>query len=91
MAIQLQQGDTTMFTKTTIALALILGTASGALAATKNHNTDRGPASSAFATATRNPTPAFNAYNSRDLSIGSQRDDSWDVLRHRNVGPSWGG
>jgi len=80
-----------MFTKITLALALTLGTASGALAATKNHNTDRGPASSAFATATRNPTPAFNAYNNRDFSIGSQRDGAWQQLWHRNVGPDWGG
>jgi len=31
-----------MFTKTTIALALILATASGALAATKKHSTNAG-------------------------------------------------
>src|SRR2546430_1759875 len=37
-----QTGDTTMFIKTTIALALILATASGALAATKKHSTNGG-------------------------------------------------
>ncbi len=73
-----------MFTKITLALALILGTASGALAATKKHSVhsyERGTAASAFAS-TRHQNPAFDAY-------GAQREDAWDVLRHRNAGPSW--
>ena len=48
-----------MFTKTTIALALILATASGALAATKKqHSTN----------------PGFDVYDGRGMYVGSDPD-----------------
>ena len=56
-----------MFTKITLALALMLGTASGALAATKKQIT-------------------HSALSSYAMSAGN----SWEQLRDRNVGPSWG-
>ena len=56
-----------MFIKTTIALAFILATATGALAATKKHV----------------PSSALSSYA---MSGGN----TWEQLRDRNVGPSWG-
>jgi hypothetical protein len=47
-----------MFTKTTIALALILATASGSFAATKNGGTN----------------PSFSVYDSRGKLIGADPD-----------------
>jgi len=47
-----------MFTKSTIALALILATASGSFAATKNAGT----------------SPSFNVYDSRGKLIGADPD-----------------
>ena len=47
-----------MFTKTTIALAIILATATGGLAATKTHSTN----------------PSFDVYNSRGVYVGSDPD-----------------
>ena len=47
-----------MFTKSTIALALILATASGSFAATKNAGTN----------------PAFNVYDNRGKIIGADPD-----------------
>jgi hypothetical protein len=47
-----------MFTKSTIALALILATASGSIAATKNAGTN----------------PSFNVYDSRGNVIGADPD-----------------
>ncbi len=56
-----------MLTKTTIALAFILATATGSLAATKKQIT-------------------HSALSSYAMSAGN----SWEQLRDRNVGPSWG-
>ncbi len=47
-----------MFTKTTIALAIILATATGALAATKKHSIN----------------PSFDVYDSRGVYVGSDPD-----------------
>jgi hypothetical protein len=49
----IETGDTTMFTKSTIALALILGITSGALAATAQRQHRPDPASGAFAATTQ--------------------------------------
>lgn len=53
-------GDTIMFTKTAIALAIILGTASGALAAAKKHSTSSG----------------HDVYDVRGWYVGSDPDSS---------------
>jgi hypothetical protein len=47
-----------MFTKTTFALAIIIGTASGALAATKQHST----------------APGNDVYDARGMYVGSDPD-----------------
>jgi hypothetical protein len=47
-----------MFTKTTFALAIFIGTASGALAATKQHST----------------APSHDAYDARGVYVGSDPD-----------------
>jgi hypothetical protein len=56
-----------MFAKTTFALALILGTASGSLAATKQHSVD----------------PRHDVYDARGMYIGSDPDANvrFDIRR----------
>jgi hypothetical protein len=57
---QLKQGDTTMFPKTMIALAIVLGTAPVALAAAEQHNpAGEGPTPFAACTLARTQMPAF--------------------------------
>jgi hypothetical protein len=54
-----QAGDTIMSTKITIALAIILGVTSGALAQTKKQHS---------------PNPSWDVYNSRGAYVGSDPD-----------------
>jgi hypothetical protein len=72
-----------MLIKTTMALAVILGTASGALAATKTHSTNPaddvydslGTASGALAaTKTHSTNPAHDVYDSRGRYVSSDPD-----------------
>ena len=62
-----------MLTKATLALAIILATATGSLAATKKHVAKHSPELSSFALAT-GPV---------------QHSDAWDQLRVRNAAPEW--
>ncbi len=63
-----------MFTKTAIALAIILATATGSFAATKKPNTN----------------PSFDSYNTLDAGRGCcNSGDAWDRARERNAFPSW--
>ena len=59
-----------MFTKTTIALAMIVGITSGALAATKQHS----------------PNPGWDVYNGRGVYIGSDPDARVRMELLRNSG-----
>jgi hypothetical protein len=81
------QGETTMFTKTTLALTIILGTASGALAAKIQHRT--APAQSGRVLTPRHQIPG-NAYGSvssgRRLSPGDTHD-SLSGRRHLYTNP----
>ncbi len=67
-----------MFTKITMALAIILGVTSGALAATSRQ---------------RHDVPAYNAYGTSINNPGGccSRGDAWDQLRQRNEFPGWAG
>jgi len=62
--------ERTMFTKSTIALAIIVGITSGALAATKRQHS---------------PNPAWDVYDSRGYYIGSDPDSlvRMELLRDR--------
>ena len=62
-----------MFTKTTIALALILATASGALAATKKQHS---------------ANPAWDVYDSRGVYVGSDPDSRIRMHLQRDHGPT---
>ncbi len=74
----METGDTIMFTKITMALAIVLGVTSGALAATSQQ---------------RHGVPASNAYGTYiDNPNGCCfRGDAWDQLRQRNEFPGWAG
>ncbi len=65
-----------MLTKITMALAIVLGVTSGALAATKQH---------------RHDSRAYSAYGTYINNPGGccSRADSWDQLRRRNEFPGW--
>jgi hypothetical protein len=65
-----QTGDATMFTKTAIALALILGTASTVLAAPKKHSTN----------------PTHDVYDTRGWYVGSDPDPTVRSMLQRDVG-----
>jgi hypothetical protein len=56
-----------MFTKTTMALAIVFATATGALAATKQHSSN----------------PSFDVYNGRGVYVGSDPDSRvrFELLR----------
>ena len=60
-----------MFTKSAMALAIILGTASGSLAATKSPSTN----------------PAHDVYNSRGTYVGSDPDPNVRFQLRRDSGP----
>jgi len=60
-----------MFTKTAIALALIVGTASGTLAATKQYST----------------APSHDVYDVRSVYVGSDPDANVRFELRRDFGP----
>jgi hypothetical protein len=75
-----QEGDTTMFTRSAIALALIVGITSSALAATtqprQTPNAAWDGASAAFAATKRqhSPNPAWDVYDTSGQYVGSDPD-----------------
>jgi hypothetical protein len=63
-------GDVTMFIKTAIALALVVGTVAGAVAAPKNYSTN----------------PANDVYDVRGKYLGSDPDPTIRSMLLRDVG-----
>jgi hypothetical protein len=63
-------GDVTMFIKTAIALALVVGTVAGAVAAPKNYSTN----------------PANDVYDVRGNYVGSDPDPTIRSMLLRDVG-----
>jgi hypothetical protein len=63
-------GDVTMFIKTAIALALVVGTVAGAVAAPKNYSTN----------------PANDVYDVRGKYVGSDPDPTIRSMLLRDVG-----
>jgi hypothetical protein len=62
-----------MFTKTAIALVLIACTASGVLAATKQHSSNPG-------------NPGYNVYDTRGHYLGSDPDPDVRAMLQRDAG-----
>jgi hypothetical protein len=76
---QFQTGDTTMFTKSSIALAIILAITSGAFAATKKRQSDPNAALNSYAAAAtkqrqHSSNPSWDVYDVSGRYLGSDPD-----------------
>jgi hypothetical protein len=95
----LKTGDTTMFTKSVIALAIILGITSGAFAAPKKHQDNSNPAlaygavTSGPLAATKqrqhSPNPAWDVYDTSGHYVGSDPDPNVRMQLQMDQGGEW--